>query len=285
MIGTPYRIEAWLFRGGIPICPDTTGTDRFLEVAREYLEGTLIALDVDGTISAIAPSPSEAEVTERMRGTLRRLSERCHLWFVSGRDADAAQRMVGVTSAGYIGAHGLEVLDGQGLRPLTSASDVRPQLQQLARMVVASVPDVAPYVERKRWSVAFHYRAFPASSPIPAQLRRIIEEQLPAGLRLRPGKMVLEAIPAIDHDKGTALRWLIDTIDPKCVLAAGDDLTDVAMFQALAERRRRTGIDALSVAVLQEGETPPPVIAAADTTVDGVWGLHGLFQRLVEGEH
>src|SRR3972149_3352729 len=125
IMGTPCRAAR---AGGSPICPDTGDSDRFLRVARAPLADTLVALDVDGTISAIAPSPSEAEVTERMRGTLRRLSERCHLWFVSGRDADVAQRMVGITSAGYIGAHGLEVLDGPGLRPLTSARDVRPQL-------------------------------------------------------------------------------------------------------------------------------------------------------------
>lgn len=258
--------------------------DPFLQRVRTHPgDRTLVALDVDGTISDIAPSPEEAVVTDDLRATLRRLSERFHLWLISGRDADEARRMVGIDSIPCIGAHGLEVLDEQGLRPLASAEASERELERLVEDVAADVPEAVPFVERKRWSVAFHYRRIPQASQVPERIRGSIEAHLPPGLRLGAGKMVVEVVPAVDHDKGTALEWLIGTLAPERVLVAGDDLTDVAMFKALAERRARTGIDGLSVAVLHGSETPEPVVAAADTTVDGVRGLHQLLLGLLDG--
>jgi trehalose-6-phosphatase len=93
--------------------------------------------------------------------------------------------------------------------------------------------------------------------------------------------MVFEAMPAVDRDKGTALEWLIDEAGPACLLTAGDDLTDIPMFDALTRRRVRGEIDGLSVAVLHSDETPEAVVAAADTTVDGVEGLHWLLLALL----
>jgi trehalose 6-phosphate phosphatase len=243
---------------------------------------TLVALDVDGTISSIAPSPAEAVVDDELRATLRRLSGRLHLWLISGRDADEVRRMVGIGSVPCVGAHGLEVLDDRGLRPLFSANAVPTDFEKVVEEVAADVPEAVPYVERKRWSVAFHYRGVPRPSQVRERLRRSIEAHLPAGLRFREGKMVVEVVPAIEHDKGTALEWLIDSLTPERVLVAGDDLTDIAMFEALSERRARTGMDGLSVAVVQGSETPEPVVAAADTTVDGVRGLHRLLLMLLD---
>ena len=219
---------------------------------------------------------------DAVRATLRRLSERYQLWFISGRDADDVRRMVDIVSAGYIGAHGLEVLDEHGLHPLTSIEGVHSQLQELVQAVTADVPEAAPYVEHKRWSIAFHYRALPPSSQLADRLRRSVEGHLSPALRLRPGKMVLEVLPAAQHDKGRALEWLLGAIAPARVLAAGDDLTDVTMFQVVAERRARGEIDGLSVAVLHDAETPDEVVAAADTTVDGVSGLHELLLTLLD---
>ena len=219
---------------------------------------------------------------DAVRATLRLLSDRYQLWFISGRDADDVWRMVAIDNAGYIGAHGLEVLDGQGLRPLGSVEGVQPRLEKLVRAVTADVPEAAPYVEHKRWSVAFHYRAL-LSSQIPDRLRRSVERHLSPALRLRPGKMVLEVLPATEHDKGRALEWLLADVVPARVLVAGDDLTDVAMFEVVAERRASGDIDALSIAVLHGAETPEDVVAAADTTVDGVPALRELLHTLLEG--
>ena len=259
----------------------TTELDRFIQEARADRQGTLIALDVDGTVSAIVALPDEATVTEELRATLEGVLASYPLWFVSGREAEVAQRIVGITAAGYVGAHGLEVLDGDGLRPLIAGPDLQPLLGQVIEAVTNDVPEAAPYVERKRWGVSFHYRELASSPELPARLRRSIEARLTPELSLRTGKMVYEVVPALGRDKGTALAWLIDTIHPRRALVAGDDLTDLTMFRVLAERRSDGDIAGLVVAVLHGAETPAELAAAADVSVEGVLGLHGLLTTLL----
>jgi trehalose-phosphatase len=258
---------------------DESDLPAFIERARAGPAGTLLALDVDGTVSAIAPSPAEAVVAPALRETLRALAERYLLWFLSGRDADDARRIAGVENAGYVGAHGLEVLDRDGLRSLENADDAREELDRIAEGVAAAVPEAASFVERKRWGVAFHYRAI-ASDQIEAKLRAAIEPLLTPRLRLQPGKQVLE-VRVAGADKGTALVWLIERLRPPRVLVAGDDFTDLAAVEALAERRARDEIDGIAVAV-RGPETPPELLAAAGATVDGVDGLHALLRLLLD---
>ena len=259
----------------------TTELDRFIQEARADRQGTLIALDVDGTVSAIVALPDEATVTEELRATLEGVLAHYPLWFVSGREADVAREIVGIAAAGYVGAHGLEVLDGDGLRPLIAGPDLQPLLGQVIEAVTNDVPEAASYVERKRWGVSFHYRALASSPELPARLRRSIEARLTPELSLRTGKMVYEVVPALGRDKGTALTWLIDTIHPRRALVAGDDLTDLTMFWVLAERRSDGDIAGLVVAVLHGAETPEELVAAADVSVEGVLGLHGLLTTLL----
>ena len=252
--------------------------EAFLAQARGDPEGTLIALDVDGTVSAIVSTPDEALVEPEVRATLERVAQRYRVWFLSGRDADRAREIVGVREAGYVGAHGLEALDGDTLRTLAPLEDLSVQLDALAAAVAHDLPEAAPYIKRKRWSVAFHYRAAPE---IAALLEERIEARVTPALRLHAGKMVYEVGPAIEHDKGTALAWLIETFHPRRVLVAGDDLTDVGMFRTLAEERARGGVEGIGVAVLQPGETPAEVLDAADTAVDGVAGLQRVLLSLL----
>jgi trehalose 6-phosphate phosphatase len=251
--------------------------DAFLRRARDDPAATLIALDIDGTVSRIAPSPGEAVVDQTLRSTLERLGARYALWFLSGRDADAAARLVGVTNAGYVGAHGLELLDRNGLRPLAAAG-AREDLARLANAVARTVPEASAHVERKRWGIAFHYRAAPQ---IAERLRAAVDAHLTPALRVQPGKMVLEVLPALPHDKGTALTRLLDDTGARHVLVAGDDLTDVAAFRALAVRRAAGALDGFTVAVRSD-EAPTELLAAADVTVDGVQGLHALLRRWLE---
>lgn len=250
-----------------------TDPDDLIATARADPAGTLVVLDVDGTVSPIAASPGDATVSEATRALLERIGERYELWFVSGRDADDAKRLAGVEPAGYVGAHGLEVLDGDGLRALVD-SDVGAQLDEIARAVGEEVPEAAPHIERKRWGISFHYRAAPEMGE---RLRASIESHLVPELRLQPGKMVYEVRPALERDKGSALAWLVERRRPRRVIVAGDDLTDVAMFEALA----RLDVDGLRIAVVGS-EAPEALVERADTTVEGVAELERLLSRLLD---
>ncbi len=246
----------------------------FINAARSDRSQTLIALDVDGTVSGIVASPQTAFVDHEMRALLSSLAREYQLWFISGREANETARVVGVAAAGYIGHHGLEMPQTSDSQTITPEPPFGADLAKVARAVIRDVPEVAPFIERKQRGVAFHYRAI-ASPDVPRRLRESIEAHLVPGLSVLSGKMVLEVIGALERDKGSALRWLIASLQPGRVLAAGDDQTDVAMFRALARRRNR-----LRVAVRQGLETPQELVAAADVVVDGVLELRALLEQL-----
>ena len=73
-------------------------------------------------------------------------------------------------------------------------------------------------------------------------------------LEVTGGKKVLELRPAVDWDKGRALRLLLERMAPEAgpssALYAGDDVTDEDAFAALGEATGEAG-----VAVVVRGET------------------------------
>ncbi len=256
------------------------GVRAFVSEARSDPSRTLLVLDIDGTISEIAPTPEEAVVTPRMRGLLLRLAGVYAVAFVSGRDAEVALRMVGVPGAIYVGSHGLETLDREGVRSALDREGFVREAQGMAEAVRGDVPEVGPHVETKRWGVGFHYRQIDEPALV-ERLLESIERHLSPGLRVRYGKKVAEVVPDVAGDKGTAVMDLIERLGPRRVLALGDDRTDVATFRALEEGRAR-GWAWLRVAVLGSDEPPPELLASADCRVRGVEGAYNLLSQLLE---
>ena len=95
-------------------------------------------------------------------------------------------------------------------------------------------------IERKRFSIAVHYRHV-ADADL-QKLTDIVDTVLAAqpGLRNGLGKKVFELRPDIAWDKGEAVQWLLDRLglDQPGVLPiyVGDDITDEDAFRALAGR-------------------------------------------------
>ena len=267
----------------------------FLSDARRDPSRTLLALDIDGTISEIVPTPEEAVVTPRMRGLLVRLASVYPLAFVSGRDAEVALRMVDVPGAIYVGAHGLETLDEAGLHSTLDREAFVREAQAMAEAVSRDMPEVGPHIEMKRWGVAFHYRLLDEPALVRRLLRRVqgrlqrrvqrrlqrVQRHLPFGLKVRHGKKVVEVVPDVPADKGSALLGLLERLAPRRVLVMGDDRTDVAAFRALGEQAGQE-ISFLRVAVLGSDEPPPELLASADYQVRGVGETYDLLSQLLD---
>jgi trehalose 6-phosphate phosphatase len=222
--------------------------------------GTGLLLDVDGTLAPIVERPEDASVPEPTRAVLRNLATRYALVAcISGRPEDDARRVVGVAGLVYAGEHGL------GLDP--RAGGWRPQLEE----VVAGAGRPA---EWKRFSVAFHFRAAKDEQAALAELRQIEERALELGLRTRWGRKVLEVLPPVDVNKGTAVRALLAERGLRRALYAGDDATDLDAFRGL------DGLElAVRVAVVSD-EGPGELAVAADAVVDGTEALVELLRRL-----
>lgn len=200
----------------------------------------LLLLDVDGTLSPIAPRPGEAAVPEETRRVLSELvaTPETHVAIVSGRAVADALRMVGVSGVWAIGNHGIEIAPPNGAAMVRE--DIAPFADQI-KAASARVSDVARdllgvLVEDKRWTASVHYRlADPVIVPgLTASVVQIASEY---GLIVKHAKKTLELRPPVQVDKGTAAlevaRAIGATGSEASIFAAGDDLTDEDMFNAL----------------------------------------------------
>jgi trehalose 6-phosphate phosphatase len=168
---------------------------------------------------------------------------------------------------------------GDHTEVVAEAEAVLPLLARAAE-AIAALPEVnhdGIAVERKRVSIAVHYRKAPhpteSAQRLEAILRPLAEQ---AGLRLYAGRMVWELRPPVEVDKGAVLERLRRRLEPAGILYIGDDLTDAAAFRAL---RRMDGIPSLAVGV-HSPEAPAGTFADTDLLVDGVPGVRRLLAAL-----
>jgi len=234
-------------------------TSLVARLAEQPQEAGLL-LDVDGTLAPIVDRPQDAAVPEETRAVLRRLAGRYALVAcVSGRTEDDARRVVGVDDLVYVGEHGMG-LDGRA----------RQWSDELDSVVEES--DWEP--ERKDYSAAFHYRTADDQSAAVASLRKVERRAVELGLRARWGRKVLEVLPPVDANKGTAVRTLLAGRGLRRALYAGDDSTDLEAFRGL------DGLElAVRVAVVSD-EGPNQLGREADVIVGGTRELAELLGTL-----
>ena len=226
----------------------------------EQPEAAGLLLDVDGTLAPIVDRPEAAAVPEDTRTVLHGLAGRYALVAcVSGRTEEDARRVVGVDELVYVGEHGMG-LDRR----------VDQWSEELDSLVEES--DWEP--ERKDYSAAFHYRTADDESAAVASLRKVERRAVELGLRARWGRKVLEVLPPVDANKGTAVRALLSARGLRRALYAGDDSTDLEAFRGL------DGLDlAVRVAVVSD-EGPNQLGREADVIVGGTRELADLLRTL-----
>lgn len=229
------------------------------------VSGVAVLTDIDGTISPIVPVPSEAAVLPECRRALQRLREAGELVVcLSGRAAPDAARLVGVPRAVYIGNHGLEELVESHVVLAPAAAHLAPALDQAAAEIGRWVDLPGVLLEPKGVSLSLHYRM--AADPETARKRlRAVVDTAVAGLplRVREGRMVIEVLPDIAVNKGTALRDLLQGTAPAAAIYFGDDLTDLDAMMALRQWGHVAGRPAVTVGVLS-AESPDELARLAD---------------------
>lgn len=201
-----------------------------VRLARAYR--LLVALDFDGTISAIVADPASARPVPGALEQLHRLSlaRGVDVLLLSGRGRDDLAAVSGAAEiATLVGSHGQEM--GAGI---VLADDERALIDRLAadvRVAVAPLPEAR--VEDKPAGFAVHVRG---CTPQDADLAVARVEALVAdALHRMHGKMVVE-FSVRPLDKGSALRSLIDDDPDRLVLFAGDDVTDESAMAVLRDQ-------------------------------------------------
>ncbi len=219
----------------------------------------LIATDLDGTLAPIVQHAAEARVPAATLAVLDRLASTARVAVITGRDLNTARRMVPCEGVIVIGSHGLEATFENDLLPGVDRIALGAALERVEQRVVSAVPSAFLHVERKAISTAFHYRRTPELEP---QLRAVLAD-LPAGLRLREGRMVLEVLPDARGGKDLALRALAKQYKTRSMLVMGDDETDAGMFRA-ALQLAPEGVHVLLAGVSGGTETPPEIAELSD---------------------
>jgi trehalose-phosphatase len=220
-------------------------------------------LDFDGVLAPIVERPEDAVAPPETRAELERLVGRYALVaVVSGRVGDDVRSRVGVEGVVYVGSHGLEL---------------EPRAERWRRVLAAFATNAAwpaRDVEVKGLAVTFHFRNRLDEDEALRELDAIAEEAACTGLTARYGRKVLEVLPPIRTNKGTAVRLLLDERGLRRALAAGDDTTDLDAFAAL---------DGLEVAVrvaIASAEAPSTLLDAADIRVESTGEFLALLRKL-----
>jgi trehalose 6-phosphate phosphatase len=240
-----------------------------IELARTALAGPPAGLltDFDGTLSPIVADPAAAGLAVGADAALAELTARLAVVAViTGRAPLDARRMVGVPGILVVGNHGAEWLEPEADAPAATpeADRIRAALDDvLAR--VRTIPGTA--VEAKGLSATVHYRT--ATDPPGARAATLAAlGDLPPGLELREGRMSVELRPVGLGDKGSAARAVVERFGLRGVVVLGDDVTDLDMFDAVAQLRSDGVVRAAIIAVGgADREVPEAVMAAADASL------------------
>lgn len=260
--------------------PRTPGGEAALDALCTDPAGAVIASDFDGTLSPIVADPSAARPYPGTVDVLRRLARRVAVVaIVTGRPAQTLIDVSGFAGLPIVvmGLYGFERWEAgklTGAEPPTGVSLARAELPELLRDLPPGV-----VIEDKSLSLAVHTRR--ASDPVEALERArgpLMGLAARAGLVLEPGRFVLELRPP-GMDKGTALREVVRESGGRSVLYAGDDLGDLAAYDAV-ESLRASGVPGLTVCA---GSTEVAALARrADVVVDGPAGVIDFFSALAD---
>ena len=214
--------------------------DHVEEIAGAGEASLAIFLDYDGTLTPIVSDPEKAFLSDSMRQTLQALAMHASVAILSGRDLDDVRRRVDIDGIIYAGSHGFDIA-GPRERRNEVATEFLPKLDVAEKELsqeLAGIPGAR--VERKRFSIAAHYRNV-NESDFP-NLERSVSEIAARHRKLRriDGKKVYELLPNIDWDKGKAVLWLLQQLGLERANARpiyiGDDRTDEDAFRALEQR-------------------------------------------------
>jgi trehalose 6-phosphate phosphatase len=266
--------------------PRTTAGRRGLAALLADPASALLATDFDGTLAPIVEDPDQARPYPGAVDALARLGTRLGaVVIVTGRPAGQAVEyggfadVPGLERLVVFGHYGLERWDAA--TGLVTAPDAAPAVtaasQEIADVLQAADAHDGTWVEDKGASFAVHTRrtADPAVA-LEAVRGAVVALASRHGLHVEPGRYVLELRPP-GINKGSALAGAVAAYDARTVVFAGDDLGDLAAYDAV-DRLRADGMPGLLIC---SGSTETTQLAArADIVVDGPPGVTALLTAL-----
>ena len=253
------------------------------DAVRDVLDGVVVGLDFDGTLSPLVDDPEAARLHPGSPGALLELAEAVRaVAVITGRPARQAIAM------GDLDALGEAMLDrgaelfvfGQYGNERWSASEPRirsprppaglASFERELPSVLRGAGAADAFVEEKGLAVAVHTRRMEdptgAFERLIAPIASLAERH---HLTVEPGRNVLEVRSGEMH-KGHAVRAFVAEQEATGVIFGGDDLGDIEAFEAVRALRA----DGLPGLVVYSGPPEQPaLLELADVVVDGPAGV------------
>jgi trehalose 6-phosphate phosphatase len=246
-----------------------------------------LVFDIDGTLSEIVPTPSEARLYPGAAELLTELASYAEVAIMTGRAVEDGARMVQVPGLTYIGTHGLEWSENL---PTSSAqiqlvpealNYVEPGKRLLALVEREMAHETGIIVQAKSVGGSIHYRQCADPEGAREQILALLEE--PArqeGMVIGEGKRVVEVLAPLKINKGEALKRYIERKQLRGVVFAGDDRTDLNAIYAVRELRQE-GFTGYTIAI-RHTDALPELLASADEVVDEVPGMVERLQQILD---
>lgn len=239
----------------------------------------LVALDFDGTLSPIVDDPANARALEGVPAALAELARHVgKVAVITGRPAAVAVeygRLAGIKGIVVLGQYGRERWENDVLRTPEPPPGVAEARAKLPRVIEGAPAGVA--IEDKGHALAVHTRRAAEPEVALERLRSLVAALAErTGLVVEPGRFVLELRPP-GMDKGAALRGLVAELGSAAVLYAGDDLGDLAAYDAV-EALRAEGVP--GVMVCSGSDEVTALAERADLVVDGPPGILRMVESL-----
>jgi trehalose 6-phosphate phosphatase len=242
-----------------------------------------LCLDFDGTLAPIVKNPDDARPLPGLLELLAGLAGRfAAVALVSGRPAAFLAEHAPARGVRYLGLYGLQEISD-------SRTWIDPRLIAARPAVAAAAEDLrdAPaviasgaFLEDKEYAVAVHTRRIVNPGQWAAAIDEAVQDiAARRGLEVIPGRLVWELRPAVNSDKGDAVRRVVAESGACAVVVIGDDLGDLPAFAAA--REMASGGQAALLVAVRSGEAPAQLLGEADMVVDGPPGVRDFLNLLV----
>lgn len=183
----------------------------------------LLAFDFDGTLAPIVQRRGDARMRTKTASTFKTLCALYPCAVISGRrQKDVSNRLSKASVKYIVGNHGIE--PGSSYEHYKRIiADARATLSE------ALTREPGLDIEDKAFSLAIHYRHSRRKQVARKTIRSAID-RLDVPMRIVPGKLVVNILPAGAPDKGHALLNLRSLEHADTAIYIGDDVTDEDVF-------------------------------------------------------
>jgi trehalose 6-phosphate synthase/phosphatase len=204
----------------------------------------LILLDYDGTLIPFYNKPEEAVPGDVIKDLVSKLvkNKRNKVMLISGRDGETLENWFRNSKIDIAAEHGTlyKPAEQDWIVPngynMSWKEDVKICIDKYVQLIPGS------FVEEKKFSVAWHYRAIENIDEEATKLalsKELMMLNMNNDFDILHGNKVIE-IKSIHTNKGKFITRFLEHNEFDFVLAIGDDVTDEDMFNALKEKHHYT---------------------------------------------